>query len=285
MSAQKSIVYRLTESAIMLAFAAVLSELKIIAMPYGGSVTAFSMLPILIIAYRYGFRWGLVTSFTYSLIQLILGLDNFSYLPVRNFISVVSLIVFDYLLAFLVLSLGALFRRKSWSQGTSLAFAAFVTGILRYLCHAVAGFTAWTGFSGNITDALIYSLSYNATYMIPEIIILVIGAVYVSRLLSFEGATVTRAKAKTPLSVPAIVVSAIGKTAALAALVWDVILIAPTLQNADSGNFTLTGLASVDWMKVGIITAAGLLILVITEIVSARMKKPPIPSTAPEDIH
>lgn len=283
MKSQTRTAYRLTESAIMLAFAAVLSVVKIIDMPYGGSVTAFSMLPILIIAYRYGVRWGMLTATTYSLIQLLLGLDNFAY--AQGLVSFVTLAVFDYLIAFFVLGLGALFRRKSWSQGASLAVAAVVTGVLRYLCHVVAGFTVWRDLEVPFVDSLIYSFSYNATYMIPEIIILVIGAVYISRLLSFEGATVTRAKAKTPLSVPAIVVSAIGKTAALAALVWDVILIAPTLQNADSGNFTLTGLASVDWMKVGIITAAGLLILVITEIVSARMKKPPIPSTAPEDIH
>lgn len=282
MSAQKSVAYRLTESAIMLAFAAVLSVLKIIDMPYGGSVTAFSMLPILIIAYRYGIRWGMLTATTYSLIQLLLGLDNFAY--AQGFVSLVTLAVFDYLIAFFVLGLGAIFRRKSWSQGTSLAVAAVVTGVLRYLCHVVSGFTVWRDLEVPFVDSLIYSFSYNATYMIPEIIILVIGAVYVSRLLSFEGATVTRAKAKTPLSVPAIVISAIGKTAALAALVWDVIIIAPTLQNADSGNFTLTGLASVDWMKVGIITVVGLALLVIAEFIAAKLKKPPMPSTPAEDI-
>ena len=272
MSAQKTTAYRLTESAIMLAFAAVLSVLKIIDMPHGGSVTAFSMLPILIIAYRYGVRWGMLTATTYSLIQLLLGLDNFAY--AQGFVSLVTLAVFDYLVAFFVLGLGALFRRKSWSQGTSLAVAAVVTGVLRYLCHVVSGFTVWRDLEVPFVDSLIYSFSYNATYMIPEIIILVLGAVYVSRLLSFEGATVTRAKAKTPLSAPAIVLSVIGKTVALAALVWDVILIAPALQNADSGNLTLAGLASVDWAKVGIITVVGLLVLVVTELVAARLKKP-----------
>ena len=272
MSAQKTTAYRLTESAIMLAFAAVLSVLKIIDMPCGGSVTAFSMLPILIIAYRYGVRWGMLTATTYSLIQLLLGLDNFAY--AQGFVSLVTLAVFDYLVAFFVLGLGALFRRKSWSQGTSLAVAAVVTGVLRYLCHVVSGFTVWRDLEVPFVDSLIYSFSYNATYMIPEIIILVLGAVYVSRLLSFEGATVTRAKAKTPLSAPAIVLSVVGKTAALAALVWDVILIAPALQNADSGNLTLAGLASVDWAKVGIITVVGLLVLVVTELIAARLKKP-----------
>ena len=41
----------------MIAFATVLSEIKILEMPMGGTITAFSMLPILIIAYRYGVKW------------------------------------------------------------------------------------------------------------------------------------------------------------------------------------------------------------------------------------
>ena len=45
-------ILRLTESAIMIAFATVLSEIKLLEMPMGGTVTAFSMLPIIIIAYR-----------------------------------------------------------------------------------------------------------------------------------------------------------------------------------------------------------------------------------------
>ena len=74
MQTSKSI--RLTESTIMLAFATVLSLIKIVDMPFGGSVTACSMLPILIIAYRYGTKWGLFTAFVYSVLQLILGVSN-----------------------------------------------------------------------------------------------------------------------------------------------------------------------------------------------------------------
>ena len=53
----------------MLAFATVLSLIKIVDMPFGGSVTACSMLPILIIAYRYGTKWGLFTAFAASLLM------------------------------------------------------------------------------------------------------------------------------------------------------------------------------------------------------------------------
>lgn len=43
---------------------------------FGGGVTFCSMLPLVIISYIYGCRWGILTAFAYSLIQLILGVDN-----------------------------------------------------------------------------------------------------------------------------------------------------------------------------------------------------------------
>ena len=270
MSAQKTTAYRLTESAIMLAFAAVLSVLKIIDMPCGGSVTAFSMLPILIIAYRYGVRWGMLTATTYSLIQLLLGLDNFAY--AQGFVSLVTLAVFDYLVAFFVLGLGALFRRKSWSQGTSLAVAAVVTGVLRYLCHVVSGFTVWRDLEVPFVDSLIYSFSYNATYMIPEIIILAIGAVYISRVLSFDNAGITRVAAQKTASPAALTFSILAKTALLVAAVWVVVLIAPAMQSADSELF-LAGLAGVKWLTVAIVAAVGSAVFGVLTLISKKISK------------
>lgn len=58
---QKNKTRRLIETAVMLALATVLSVLKIAELPYGGSVTFASMLPLAIIAYRYGAGWGLLS--------------------------------------------------------------------------------------------------------------------------------------------------------------------------------------------------------------------------------
>ena len=260
--------YRLTESAVMLAFASVLSVLKIIDMPYGGSVTAFSMLPLLIIAYRYGTRWGLLTAFTYGLIQMLLGMDNLAY--ATGFVPVVMIILFDYLVAFVVLGLGGIFRRNGLSQGMSLSLAAVFTGLLRYLCHVWTGCTVWAELSVPTTETLVFSLSYNGAYMLPEIIILVLGAVYVSRLLSFEGATISRTATQKAASRAALVASILGKTALLVAGVWIVTLIAPALQATD-GTLFLSGLAAVNWAKVGIIAAVGIVAFAAAEL-SLRRK-------------
>ena len=271
MSTKHRSAYRLTESAVMLAFAAVLSILKIVDMPYGGSVTAFSMLPLLVIAYRYGTKWGMLTAFTYSLIQLLLGMDNFAY--AQGFISILMLAVFDYLCAFLVLGLGGIFRNANRSQGSALALASVFTGFLRYACHAVAGFTVWRDLSVPLVDSVVYSLSYNATYMIPETIILVLGSVYVSRFLSFENTTVTRAGIQQNVPRAALILSVIAKTTLFADAVCIIALLAPAIQSAETGSLFLAGLAEAPWVTIGIVAVAGLFVSIILDLIAKRLKK------------
>ena len=70
----KKYVYKLTLSAVFIALATALSLIKIVKMPLGGSVTLLSMLPIVMLSFMLGLRWGMVSAFVYSLIQLALGI-------------------------------------------------------------------------------------------------------------------------------------------------------------------------------------------------------------------
>ena len=69
---------RLTVSAIMLASATVLAAIcaliPFLHLPFGGGFTVASMLPVVLIAYMYGTKWGLFSAFTYSVIQIVLDL-------------------------------------------------------------------------------------------------------------------------------------------------------------------------------------------------------------------
>lgn len=266
---RKESVYRLTESAILLAFAAVLSVVKIIDMPYGGSVTAFSMLPLLVIAYRYGTRWGTFAAFVYGIIQLLLGLDNFSY--ATSLLAGVMILLFDYLLAFVVLGLGGVFRRLKISQGAALSLGAVTTGILRYLCHVISGCTVWAGLSVPTQEAFLYSLSYNACYMIPEIILLVLGSIYLSRFLSLSGNHIARTTAKVAESPVAVtVLSIVAKTALLVTAVVMVVQIFPALQFED-GTLFLQGLVSLDWKRIGLTALVGSWVFLLLEYLAARV--------------
>ena len=267
---QKKSVYRLIESAMMLAIAAVLSVIKVVDMPVGGSVTLMSMLPILIIAYRYGTGWGLLTGVTYGLIQMLLGLENLSY--ATSFGAAVAIIVLDYLAAFTVLGLGGVFRRTIKSQGAALALGCVLGGGLRYVCHLLSGCTVWYGLSVPTGESLNYSFVYNAVYMVPELVLLTAGAVYLSKLLNFRETTITRsvpAATTSPLIVPLSVVSV---CSALAAVIADIVLIVPHLQTEDI-LFHIGGLADVNWIAVGIVTVSAAVVVAVCTAVTSRLNK------------
>ena len=262
-------VTRLVESGLLLALATVLSIVKLVDLPYGGSITAASMLPIVLIAYRHGVRGGLVAATAYSLIQLLLGMNTLSY--VTTPLSIAAVILLDYVVAFAVFGLGGIFR-KGRPQGSALVLGILTTGALRYVCHVISGCTVWAGLSIPTSAAFIYSLAYNATYMIPEIIILALGAVYISRVLSFENERITRSPAQKTASPAVLTLSVISKTALLATAVWAIVLIAPGIQNADSGELFLAGLAAVSWKTVGLVSLCGSWIFLLLELIASRIR-------------
>lgn len=174
-------VVMLCESAIMIALATVLSLLKI-EWPFGGSITICSMLPILIIGYRYKPVWGCVTGVVYGLVQMLLGLSNFSY--ATSGMAVVMILLFDYLIAFGVIGFGGVFRGIK-NQALGLGLGALLAGFLRFLCHFISGITVWGGFAEDM-PAWLYSITYNGAYMLPETAILIVGAVVIGLIIDFR---------------------------------------------------------------------------------------------------
>jgi thiamine transporter len=208
-------VRRLTESGMMIALATAISFVCSLIpvppfnFPFGGGITIAGMLPIVIIAYLYGARWGLLTGFVYSLIQMLLGHSTVAglFLPTSDSymgsIGAAVLICFiDYILAYTVLGLGGLFRRKT-TPTRALVLGCVVALGCRYLCHIISGaifYGAWAEwfftldgiyemigkgilatFQGNML-ALLYSVVYNGCYMIPEMILTPLVAAFVWRI-------------------------------------------------------------------------------------------------------
>lgn len=171
---------RLVESALMIALSTILAELAVIKFPYGGSVTVFSQLPVIIISYRYGMKWGAGTGLAMALIQMIFGLENFSY--VSGIVAYLILLFGDYIIAFTALGLGGMFRNKIKNQALGLTLGSIVVTTVRFICHFITGVTIWGDYSNGASSVWIYSLTYNGGYMLPELIITVIGAFAVGSL-------------------------------------------------------------------------------------------------------
>ena len=111
---------RLTESALLLAIAVVLelvSKLLGLELPFGGTITLASMFPVVLISYRYGVKWGLLSGFTYSLLQMIMGAKVVSamFLPGEDQMAVwqaICVCLLDYVLAYTILGVGGMFKGK-----------------------------------------------------------------------------------------------------------------------------------------------------------------------------
>lgn len=181
----KSKIRILTESAIMIALATVLSMFKIWEAPYGGSVTVLSMAPIIILSLRRGVKAGLLAGFAHSLIQLLLGHNNVAWIPDAG--GIVVCILTDYILPFTVLGLAGCFRKVKFTGNdtTNLVIATILgtllVTLLRYLCHIVSGAVIWYALDlewyaddpehiVHKYGAWLFSVIYNGGYMIPEII-------------------------------------------------------------------------------------------------------------------
>lgn len=175
----------------MLAVATVLSMLALLDMPFGGKLTPVSMLPIFIIVFRYGMGWGFVTSFTYGLIQMVLGLDNLSY--ATNWVAAVAIILLDYLLAYGVLGFGALFRKKLKYQWLEFSLGVAVGCVLRFFCHYLTGITVWADPSGEIPVAL-FSMLYNGAYMLPEMAATIIVGILLTNVFDLTSTSLRRVK-------------------------------------------------------------------------------------------
>jgi len=163
---------RLTESAILLAIATALSLLQFTG-PWvlGGSITVCSMLPIVMLAQRYGTKWGIFSAFAFSLLQLLLGLKNIQYAP--DALTAVAIILLDYILAFTVLGFSACFNGLVKSRRWAIVTGIVITFFGRFLFHFISGVLIWEALwpNGLGWAPTVWSLAYNGSYMLPEMLI------------------------------------------------------------------------------------------------------------------
>ena len=171
----------MVECALMVALATILGYIPLFELPQGGSITLFSTLPIMVIGWRHGLKWGVFTGFVHGLIQMMLGFKNVLYCTTIG--TMVHCILLDYILAFMALGLVDLFAKPVQNHLAGVAVSSVCVGMLRYLCSFLSGILIWGGYAPEGTPVWIYSLTYNGSFMVPEIIITAVAAVVVARLV------------------------------------------------------------------------------------------------------
>lgn len=186
MSQTNSKTRTLVEGALMIALATVLSYLKLLDMPQGGSIT-LEMLPLILMGLRNGAKWGCFTGFVHGLLQMLIGFSNVLYCTTLG--AQIGCILLDYLVAFTVLGLAPVFAKLFSNKLAGVAVGTAIVGLLRYLCSFLSGVLIWGGYAPEGQPVWLYSLGYNGSYMIPDIIIAVVVLVLMRKYASklFEG--------------------------------------------------------------------------------------------------
>lgn len=255
----------LCESAIMIAAATVLSIIAIIKMPFGGDVTACSMLPIILVAYRYGVKKGLFVGFIYGIVQMLLGFNNLSYATTLT--AAFMIVAFDYLFAFGVLGFAGAFK-KSGNKG--IAMGSILVCFLRYICHVISGCTVWAGVSIPTADGLKYSLVYNAAYMIPESIVTIAVIVYLASILDLSNeriGRITKSSEKTSIKD---ILKPISSLLLIFAASFDAVLIFSSIQTAS--GFNIANIKSAPISLMIIVTVSALIISAIIYLIGFKAK-------------
>ncbi len=194
---------KIVNTAMLIAMAVLLSLFQVVKLPFGGSVTLCSALPIVAISYVYGVKWGLFSAFCYSILQMLTGINTVSafFLPGDSrtpLLSALLICIIDYVLAYTVLGFGGAFKGKMKSEVSQFVAGGVFALSLRYVMHVVSGaffFGAWanwffsdsTGLSQiyflqgfcswilknfkGFSLSVAYSIIYNGCYMLPEIVL------------------------------------------------------------------------------------------------------------------
>lgn len=203
---------RITESAMLLAVAIVLelvSKMFIPEMPFGGQITLVSMLPIVLISYRHGVKWGLVAGVAYALLEMAIGAKTVAAAFQPGYfgdgvmlLNAFIMCILDYLVAFTALGLGGIFRNKIENKGTALMCGSLVALGARYVAHIASGYILFAGWAewfftqdgfpawgAQLVASMspqglgfLYSVVYNGMYMVPEIVITAVVALLLARI-------------------------------------------------------------------------------------------------------
>lgn len=159
----------LMEASILGALSFILDKLTLFAMPQGGSIT-LSMLPIIVMAFRWGIKGGLLTGFLSGLLQLITGGAIFHWAQA----------LLDYTLAYTLVGVAAvttfwlvsgIAKGNKGRMVVAIVVGSLIGGLLRFAIHVFGGIVFFGAYAPEGQPVWLYSLVYNASYMVPSILL------------------------------------------------------------------------------------------------------------------
>ena len=156
----------IAEAGVAIAIAQVLSFITLFHMPQGGSIKAASLVPLMIFAYRWGGTRGIWAGVVYGVLHFLLGF--------KSSIHYLSIIL-DYLVAYGAIGVCGYFKDNL----TGLVSGSIVAIALRWFASVTSGAVVFASYAPQGQNPWIYSMIYNASYMIPDGILNIIVLLFV----------------------------------------------------------------------------------------------------------
>lgn len=158
-----------------------LSYVRILKMPMGGSITLASMLPIMLYAYIFGTKKGIILGAVMGLLQAVQ--DPWILHPAQ--------FMLDYMLAFACFGLSGCFAKLNIKyHNVKFLLGGITAGLLRFMSHFFSGAFAFGSFGlEDFNSIYLYSLVYNVSYVLPDALISIVVGVILFSSKSFTKIT------------------------------------------------------------------------------------------------
>ncbi len=140
------------EIALIVALSYVFAQLRLFRMPQGGSVT-LTMVPLVVLALRRGAGPAVAAGAILGTLRLMDG-----------YVLHFAQLLLDYPLPFALVGLAGLFPGHPF-------YGILLAGAARYSCHVISGAVFFAAYAPEAMNPWIYSLGYNASFLVPELIL------------------------------------------------------------------------------------------------------------------
>ncbi|SEG03849.1 thiamine transporter [Caloramator fervidus] len=156
-SKEKMTSRKITYASLLISMSFILSFVKFLQMPQGGTITLGSMIPIMLFAYIFGYKDGIIAGAAYGILQFIQD----------QYVVHWAQVLIDYPLAFAALGLAGLYRKN-------FTVSLIIGGISRMIFHIISGAIFFASYAPEGMNPLWYSIVYNFSYLGPDLLVCII---------------------------------------------------------------------------------------------------------------
>lgn len=178
----------LSFAAVCIALSFALSYIAMFKMPFGGTITFASLLPLMLYSYMFGAKKGVIAGVVYGMLQAVQ--DPWILHPAQ--------FLLDYPVAFAGIGLSGMLRSLNvLNDKPRLQFSlgALIGGAARFVSHFISGALAFGSYGAQyaetygmpaLANEYVYSLLYQTMYIIPDLIIVIIAGVLLFSSKNFK---------------------------------------------------------------------------------------------------